>query len=620
MRVALQLDFPAEEVADYFFRPEVVSHWIGRGCKLAPLLGIEVMLPHATTSDPMQSAIRYDKDKEKGEVIGLLWPAADGAAIPKGIYELVAVMNAPNSTRVAIRISPRPDGTCRLRIEHSGLSTEEHRKVSLQVWQAALGRVNSLMVQAIRSYHHEHQAVILVHGIGEQKPGQFLREFVKNVFGKEHFYVKPDRLSPLFEMRMVRVPGDKVNKHKDNGDKVHKDKMPTTDVYELYWAHLVRDTTLVQVCRWAWRLAMTRGAKIPKELRSLVWLIIVSVLALVTVAWVMDTYKHVFGWLTGLGFVMLVVRIAFFAFKALRDEFIIGYLGDAARYLDPRADNISSRQKIREAGAQLLDELHKDDRYTRIIVYAHSLGSVIAYDVLSYTWGSHSRDCKARPRMSSRKIAELEGLLNPRSRQSSAQHSLPLSIEEIQAKQHAAWKEYRRNGFKWLVTDFVTAGSPLTHAAWLLNLDAKTSFKVLKDERTMPTCPPQTEERQGKPTFTFTHPYEDPYDPTKKRSVLVPHHGGLFALTRWTNLYFPSKCLFGGDPVGGPVANVDGEACFGNWVKDVPLNQKSKGFVHTLYTDPLEADAVDQVRIALNLPYTRLNDHAPYDLPSTVLK
>lgn len=617
IRIGLSLPFPADEAADYLFRPATVSHWLGSGCELAPSLGVEARLPHATAMGPSQRVIRYDTPS-RGTVSALAWPSAERSAIPEGVYELVVDMHAPDNTRIAVRISPRPNGKSRLRIEHSGLNTRAQHVANLQVWQAALKRVYNVVSQAWRSARHERQAVILAHGIGEQRPGQLLREFVSNVFGqdaRERYFVKPDHVTSLFEMRMATVPR-------------FEDKRPTTDVYELYWAHLIRDTTLSQVYGWILRLAFSRKSKIPKTLIRLVWLLrIIGVLALVAFAWLVT--QDISGWLKGIGGGVLVglPAIATLVAKALRDEFIIGYAGDAARYLEPRADNISRRQEIREAGAQLLDALHDNGRYSRIVVYAHSLGSVIAYDILSLAWGRRARDREDLPVTSSRALAALEGLLNPRSAKSfapgtpsqpTAPSPAPAAIDKVQAMQHAAWMEYRRNGFKWRVSDFVTVGSPLAHASWLLNLDSKTQFADLVRERSFPTCPPQTEDGRGpvKRTFTFTHAYQDHDDQTRSRSVLVPHHGGVFALTRWTNLYFPYKGLIDGDPVAGPLAD-----CFGDWVKDVPLRE-TKGFAHTRYTNrALEPDAVDKVREALNLPFSRpLADHAPRDLASTDLR
>ena len=520
---------------------------------------------------------------------------------------VVTLDSASATRRITLRLTPRAGQACRLRIELSGLTSVSEVHSCVKVWQSVLNRVDRLMARADKSRRRERQAMIIVHGIGEQRPGQLLRQFVTNVFdraaGEVHF-VKPDYVASLFEMRMATVP-------RNDGTR------PTTDVYELYWAHLIRDTTAAQVYSWMFRLMISCDDKIPRTLTYLVWgLRATIVAALLVFAWL--TTKDVSGWVMGLGVgsIAALPALASTALKSIRDQFIVGYAGDAARYLEPRPENIARRQEIREAGAELLDALHDKGRYSRIIVYGHSLGSIIAYDILSHAWTQRSRRRDAQSKTSSRALRALEDLLNPR-----AGNTAAVSAEDVQHMQHAAWLEYRRNGFEWLVSDFVTAGSPLTHARWLLNLDAKTQFADLVRERSFPTCPPQTETVASpvpnvhRQVFTFTHAYVNEQNLRAKRSVQVPHHAGLFALTRWTNLYFPYSGLIDGDPIAGPLAEQ-----FGAWVRDVQLNE-AKGFAHNRYTDrDLDPEAVLQVRAALNLPFQRpLADFAPAGLQPSVL-
>ena len=177
-----------------------------------------------------------------------------------------------------------------------------------------------------------------------------LRQFVASVFdraaGEVHF-IKPDYVSSLFEMRMATVPRNEGTR-------------PTTDVYELYRAHLIRDTTVAQVYAWMFRLMISPDAKIPQTLVRAVWGLRAAVIvALVIFAWLMT--KDVPGWLTslGLGALAALPALARAVLKMLRDEFIVAYAGDAARYLEPRPENIAKRQEIREAGAQLFDALQR---------------------------------------------------------------------------------------------------------------------------------------------------------------------------------------------------------------------------------------------------------------------
>jgi hypothetical protein len=627
VRVALRLPFSAEQVADYLFMPEVVELWLGKRAELRPELSSKVLFPKGTIHNQVEGS----QEAPSGRVITLDWPAHAAPGAPHPIaspFALIVKLNdGTEEGQVSFRISPcercRPrcspekidpprvsPGTsdyCQIRIAQSGLESEAERLFALKSWQAVINRIDRLLQPAQRAKRRERQAIIVVHGIGEQRPGQMLREFVNSIFpeeaGEVHF-MKPDYLSPLFEMRVATVPG-----------KPEKSR-PTTDVYELYWAHLIRDTSLAQVYRWVLRLLMAKNEVIPPSLKTLVWLIWVGIFVAVVLSVLTFIYKNnLLDWLKGFGFGALVLAsipaLAKLVYWVIGKEFIIGYAGDAARYLEPHADNIARRQAIREAGAKLLDDLHAKRRYERIIVYGHSLGSVIAYDIISHAWmlQSRKRDDDV-PRTSSRALRRLEDRLNPREASRA-----PPADDDIQSMQHAAWQEYRRNGFQWRVSDLVTAGSPLTHAKWLLNLDEKNDFDHLKQERFFPTCPPQPSEmrapgRRNEPryrqVFTFTHAYDDPKRPKSQCSVQVPHHAGLFALTRWTNLYFPSDGLLKGDPVAGPLKKP-----FGDWVKDVELTA-AQGFAHNRYTDQGEPASVEQVRAALNLSLHRpLADYQP---------
>ena len=74
-------------------------------------------------------------------------------------------------------------------------------------------------------------------------------------------------------------------------------------------------------------------------------------------------------------------------------------------------------------------------------------------------------------------------------------------------------------------------------------------------------------------------PYSDARG--RRRTFTVFDHGAPFAVTRWTNLYFP--VTWGGlrgDLVGGPLAGQ-----FGRWVLDVPL-RPVRGFSHNAYWKP----------------------------------
>ena len=111
---------------------------------------------------------------------------------------------------------------------------------------------------------------------------------------------------------------------------------------------------------------------------------------------------------------------------------------------------------------------------------------------------------------------------------------------------------------RWIVSDFVTMGSPLAQATFLLaegndKAALLRSFDRKRREREFPTSPaPLSSDRN----LSFT-------TGNGERSF---HHGALFGLTRWTNLFFPVRGILWGDLVGGAV-----QPLFGDGVKDVPV-------------------------------------------------
>jgi hypothetical protein len=134
------------------------------------------------------------------------------------------------------------------------------------------------------------------------------------------------------------------------------------------------------------------------------------------------------------------------------------------------------------------------------------------------------------------------------------------------------------------VTDFVTLGSPLTHAHYLM-CHGKSEEELKKDfarrvrESEFPVCPPV-------PDFDRRLTFRDPND-----GRLRFHHGAQFGLTRWTNLYFPMSQLLWGDAVGGPLA---GAELFGDGVRYVKVSTRRNGkaalFTHTAYWDTSAGD------------------------------
>lgn len=299
----------------------------------------------------------------------------------------------------------------------------------------------------------------------------------------------------------------------------------------------------------------------------------------------------------------------------LRRTIFIQIAGDAARYLTPAPSNIGARKRIRTAGLRLLKALHEDEAYDRIIIAGHSLGTVVGYDILSYYWADINDQIQHAPNSPALRAVEIAGddlLKYPSAEMLKAQ-----SAEELKARSAELRDAFRaaqggycdevavRSGGKWKISDFITMGSPLSHAnvlmvddrepllaseeraidaswveAWWRGFDdafpgdAKFAamFRARAAQRALPLCPPITETEDH---FTYVPKKDDP-------SLVVPHHAALFAATRWTNIYAPCRYVLLGDVVGGPVAPL-----FGPGVKDVALGAPDGGkfFAHTHYWD-----------------------------------
>jgi hypothetical protein len=271
-------------------------------------------------------------------------------------------------------------------------------------------------------------------------------------------------------------------------------------------------------------------------------------------------------------------------YVGLNAVFLQSYLGDAARYFRNSPGNVAVRREIRKQAVATLASLHESGQYDRIIVVAHSLGSVIAYDMLR-TYFSRTCNDLPNPRDLGDTVKELDKFplgesLTPAELQASRDRfrALSRSLVDSIARYPSVLDDgtRKRRVAKWLVTDFVTLGSPLTHAKYLMcngdtrdELDADFGRRV--DEREFPTCPPQGEHR-------LVFPRDD--------DTVEFHHGAVFAFTRWTNIFFPLKQLFWGDAVGGPLGGL-----FGRFIEDVPVEKGSDLLLgHTHYWDVSRSD------------------------------
>lgn len=95
-------------------------------------------------------------------------------------------------------------------------------------------------------------------------------------------------------------------------------------------------------------------------------------------------------------------------------------------------------------------------------------------------------------------------------------------------------------------------GSPLTHAPLLL-AESLEEFESLKEQRELPTCPPQRDDDSG-------------YCGWREDTGFKLHHAAVFAEVNWTNFFFPS------DPIGGPLKDIFGDGIHDIELPDAPEN------------------------------------------------
>jgi hypothetical protein len=217
--------------------------------------------------------------------------------------------------------------------------------------------------------------------------------------------------------------------------------------------------------------------------------------------------------------------------------FLVEVMGDSARYLNNHPENILARHEIRAAGMAMLTALHETKRYEKIAVVAHSLGTVVAYDVLRQYWGQCS-DKITLPAGIVQKLAKTAKALQEAAPQ--ARDTARDAWRETQAEASTAMNP------TWLISDFITMGSPLAHGRLLLEGSpeaphASARFACQRDVTlAAPACPPVTPFAAGRTLDS----------------------ADLFAGVRWTNLFFDD------DLVGGPVAEDTDGLLFGHGARD----------------------------------------------------
>lgn len=570
VEVSKRLPLDASAGWPFLMSPAAQRLWLGQGGNIPPRQGSTVTIPWqvGVWRTGVVTAISDD------HLTASLQPPL-GWQARHGRHTIVALDVDQDESDGAAVVTVTEDGFDELggACDATAAVDEASRR-----WEEALNELAEAAAKARKRSIDVNQAVLVIHGIGEQTPGDTVRALVQAAAEPEErggVHSKPDRISNTFELRHWHLPGSR--------------ERPGTDFFEVYWADKIRDTKLSQVLTWLRKLLFRWPSHIPRALRPL-WWTIWGALALATV--VAISFLPVID----IGAYPRSVGLAGSALLGVISGFMVNSLGDAARYLWPHPANVAVRDAIRANGVDLLEALHARGRYHRIVVLGHSLGSVIAHDIVSHYWIATYRRHRNPVSVQNTEAAKLTRILESNgTRPADGEPGSPWSV----------WCEIRRNTQPWLITDLITAGSPLAHAALLLARSANELEEIF-DRRELAACPPRPVD-----DVWFDAPYRDELG--RRRGFRHFTHNAPFAVTRWTNLYFPVTGGFFGDLVGGPLSEV-----FGSWVVDRPLAWHSDRWrghtlkAHSLYWKFPKNDRegawshIDELRRALDL--NRRND------------
>lgn len=562
------------------------------------------------------------------------------------------------------------------------------------------------------------QAVVIIHGMGEQRPMETLRDFVRAIWMDDYEFCrvttgglnaeaklsaeeareevekkllgKGTWITPvtgrLAETGVVHENIRITTDYHQSGDHlVREGDEARTDFYEFYWADLMNSSAGSALRRWTAGLFLRPLSTVPREVYALwvaLWVLLVVMallflLALPSVlpipaAWtdaflpglkkyIYETVQSVWPdnplvalailaalpaanlvrvlvrdwWLAPdkrsasaflpvllfhLGLIALIVALVAGCAWLVDKEFVkaetlfwsaltgvalligvfvnqfyIPYFGDVARYVQSATDTVRQREAIRDRGLALLRQLHDNQEYSRIVIASHSLGSVIAYDLIRLLWNEYGPTSTGGLPLTEEMQEAFHAVAD--AAPGRGDRMAPISeFQRYRAAQKRAFVALRGSQLQalaagdrdqriWKISDLVTFGSPLTHADFLMASD-RDHLDALQAERSLPRNPPIAEtgvNRVVNPSGNDTYLYRVG---SEGSGAVFAHHGAPFAVIRWTNLYDWRRWALFGDFVSGPVAGKFGRGVFDFHVRIKRLSRRffeNHIVTHTLY-------------------------------------
>jgi hypothetical protein len=448
-------------------------------------------------------------------------------------------------------------------------------------------------------------AVVIVHGMGEQRPMDTLDGFVKTALRPrgtpnepkwDYYYSRPALITDSYEAR--RYIARLLGSTKGPAEPVQGQ----TEIYEYHWSYLMTGNRFADLFPTTLRLFLRRPSNVPDSLLGIwraVWTVLLALLLVIPALFVSGLLLNTEtpAWIIGLIISAIVLIFWFGLYRALVRVLvnkITTSFVDVVRYLDTSPYSYAARRAIRGGFVDLLRGLH-DGRYSRIVVVAHSLGAFIAYDGLTSFW-AETHTLHAGPPPDGTPIpvplAALRGLEQAADRLNT-DGDADVALDEFQDLQFALWQDLRRQGNPWRITDFVTVGTPMTLADILLTRTRVSSgfkksdgalrrelFDSLVRRGALVRCPPRPETLPVESDEQASASYR--WRGSEMREVLGSQSP--FAVTRWTNLWFPViRGDLHGDWFGGALCPL-----FGPGIRDIAVQgnkpeRLKRGSAHTEY-------------------------------------
>lgn len=433
------------------------------------------------------------------------------------------------------------------------------------------------------------QAVILVHGMGEQIPMDTIKGFVDTLSTKPsdtpgqsraEIWSKPDPRTGSLELRRLTTRKSESGGAYPNGVR--------SDFFELYWADLTAGSTTNQLVGWVRYLLFRPWSRVPPPVRSawiLLWALALFAVAMLAIGFVpKDMWSsQTPSWLPQATVIAIAGIIG-----AVAQQLGTKTFGRVVKYTRADPDNIAARKAVRERGLGLLRAIHHAGEYDRVVVVGHSLGSILAYDLVNYFWAEQA---------AARAIIEGSDAFTrlcalEKAGRALREQNTPAQRQEFRKAQAALRRSLKKDSDDqksiWLISDLVTFGSPLTHAEFLV-ARSKDDLEARQKDRELATCPPigevldewRLEHARAVGLLEEGQSSLSAFPDRQVKDGWTLHHGAAFAVVRWTNVHDHAKFIFCGDLISGPLS-----PAFGQGIEDrdlAKIDKQSASFTHTRY-------------------------------------